>query len=675
MRIVASAAELPEVQEPSGRRFPFRIVKSEGGFPATNVPLTARVLQSTSQRALLEVDGLLIAIDKPVAARNGAQLQVVLRQFDPPTLELLANGRAAPDPVPSSGGRPELQPSPAPTPGPSANLPQGGRPAGADPPATPTAPAPAVAVAVGRDGGSSDPPKAYVLAINTPAANASPSAAVPLPAGVAMAVTVALQGSSAEFQVGERIPLRIEPFIQGSTPSPVQGSTPSPPDQPQSGTESGTSPPAAAVTRQESGQVTIVLRDSQFPLTVEGFTPQRYGMATVLRSSPDPILRLFLASEDALPKAPSQIAQPAASGNAAKTELAAAPSAPGPFRQEDVGRFFVARSLGPVQDGLTMLEIGGRRLAVRVEPPAPEGQQLLLRLERASPQAAFQILDRTGNLERAAAELLRAGLPQGTTLTESLKSLRTALVRTASTREASPSSDLPLRLLSQSKPVTPSPEASLRDFVDQLGMRYEAKLARFAADSDTQAFVRTGETDFKGQLIRLLGHLQTSSEEGTALAIQKHISHLDFLQGNQVLAQAHAAPLRMELPFWMGDQLRPVELRVQADEGGQEAQARGGDRGFRVLMLLDLDHLGQTRIDAYVTKTGLRAELQVENDQATEQLRRRLSVLAERLSEVGFPEAYLRVGPLRETVRTSPSVQPAAKATARPLLSLIDVVA
>jgi hypothetical protein len=179
-------------------------------------------------------------------------------------------------------------------------------------------------------------------------------------------------------------------------------------------------------------------------------------------------------------------------------------------------------------------------------------------------------------------------------------------------------------------------------------MQYEAKLAEAVADPERLRLVP--DHDLKGQLLRTLGLLKNEpptprTEQLTGdLTIQ--VARIESQQAVNALARLHGDAWQLQVPWLTPAGWRNVLIGILPDgEPGAEHSSSGG---YHLFFALELDRLGELRIEASVTGRSVQATLYAASEPAREELRLALGGLQERLTALGYPQVWLDVRPLAQ---------------------------
>ena len=302
--------------------------------------------------------------------------------------------------------------------------------------------------------------------------------------------------------------------------------------------------------------------------------------------------------------------------------------------------------------GRYLVNVRGSLLATTATGELNVGDSLFVRVEQLQPQVVLRMLNHVQGDEGQARDLLRMSLPQQTDAGSSLAALLEALVRiTDAPGYEVPASVPQLRaLLTALVPEGAQLNAEyIAALVRDTGLQYEAKLLGLDQLS-LQALKTVAEADVKGLLLQVLDDLLAVSKGSDDLsALTTHLSQIERQQATNLLAQVRGEPIQLQLPILYENVLTAAYVsighdRESARENG-EKEGRGERSRYHLLFLLDLDGLGQTRIDAQLTEQSLTATFYVEETGADAFLRVEFPIFEEILQALGYTQVQLSAKP------------------------------
>lgn len=173
--------------------------------------------------------------------------------------------------------------------------------------------------------------------------------------------------------------------------------------------------------------------------------------------------------------------------------------------------------------------------------------------------------------------------------------------------------------------------ASLRLSHDQVtGPKIQGILRALGFVSDARPFGEPGPITLKDWLVMI-----TTAAEGSPLAAEAEtlLASLERAQAAATVNRLMGLPLALELPIAGG--LPPVRLYIEERQDNQRGWP-GGQRGFRLVTLLQLSGLGQIRVDTLLTERNLAARIQVARRDVEDVAAAFLPALRQRLTALGF---------------------------------------
>jgi hypothetical protein len=349
-----------------------------------------------------------------------------------------------------------------------------------------------------------------------------------------------------------------------------------------------------------------------------------------------------------------------------------------------LGQLVDAKVVEWLPSGRYRLLVAGYPLEAVAPQPLQIGADLVLRVDQLTPAIALQIVSPAESgaapAEVALLQLLRAQLPRFVELGETLQALRQRLQQRDAAAQgpdaASPLAGLQA-LFGELFPDDGPPGAEqLARYVRDGGLFYEAKLRR-QVDLRPQAVAEAVERDVKGLLLKLAQQLDAVSDRSPradlSAAIHRHLDAIETQQALHLLAQLHQTSYTWSIPVWLGAALAMVRLRCEADPRQGQGTAGEAAASYRLVFALDLDGLGQTRIDAHATPRALRLVFYVERDEARALLQAELPALCAIMQEAGFAEVLADAKPLTALTPEQRRALEAPGIAVPPSVGLVDV--
>lgn len=373
-----------------------------------------------------------------------------------------------------------------------------------------------------------------------------------------------------------------------------------------------------------------------------------------------------------------------------------------------IGQEVEAEVVEELSNGSVLVSIQGALLEAEAPATRLLGKIFAARVEQLRPQVVLHILpgteeegesDPMPDIQTEAVRLLRTtNIANRTASAESLNILTQELT---SFVEHPPQDVVPpsiTKLHSLIKTLLPEhapPTAEhLAAFVRDGGLHYEAKLLRLA-ESTPQALTQMAEEDFKGLLLQALKDLATaqgktdltepslsetplpagvkeaeaeatlrltqttqgkesnqasfSSQDITA-SLAHHLDHIESQQAVNLLAQAKGEPYQLQIPFFTGQGMTTAFLSIEPEGQGKGGAGKRGNgekgKGYNILFMLDLDGVGQTRIDARIGEKSLWVAFYVDQNSSVALLQRELPAFRATIQSLGYEEVLLVAKPL-----------------------------
>jgi hypothetical protein len=314
-------------------------------------------------------------------------------------------------------------------------------------------------------------------------------------------------------------------------------------------------------------------------------------------------------------------------------------------------------------EGRVLLDVQGTPVEATAPEPFPAGTKLTLELDQPTPAGpTFHIVEARQPPAELAAKVLQNLVqrqPPGPALEQLHAAVGQALAHPA-VKVSLPSLEPLQQLLRELLPREGPPDAErIASFLESNGQHYEAKLLR-AAVQDAGRAPEVVQKDLKGLLLQTLKEAAAAPPHHDAGAtdpaplvqqlVRAATQHLDRIEGQQalnVLTRAQGEAQQFQLPFVAAQ--APVTAYVAVDqEAGRGPTGQPSSRGHRLLLAVDLNELGPTRIDAQFTPRSLDVAFYVEKAEALERIGPELPSLRQSLEALGYGRVSVAVKPDRE---------------------------
>lgn len=335
-------------------------------------------------------------------------------------------------------------------------------------------------------------------------------------------------------------------------------------------------------------------------------------------------------------------------------------------------------------NGRTLVDVQGTVLEAEVASGVPIGTRVQATVEQLHPQLVLHLsANEEQNWQTEAIRLLRSTVahrvPEGESLQTLLPALST-LINSSAQGEVLTSTvklyDLLKTLLQDTVPPTAE---RLATFIRNGGLQYEAKLLQ-EAEHQSPGFAHIAAGDVKGLLLQALKDLQkthaTHASSSSALSkrpveeqtmassayevdqqklvflLTNHLEHIENQQAVNLLAQAQGEPYQFQIPLFTDHGVTTAFVAIDVDKRGQEETAGEGAQesssGYNILFLLDLEGLGQTRIEAKIGSKSLWGAFYVDQPASVTLLQTELPAFRETLRALGYDDVLLIAKPLNQ---------------------------
>jgi hypothetical protein len=188
-----------------------------------------------------------------------------------------------------------------------------------------------------------------------------------------------------------------------------------------------------------------------------------------------------------------------------------------------------------------------------------------------------------------------------------------------------------LQVLTPKLGVIPN-EVKIKEQVEKSGIRYEAKVKQFLAQTENPKMKLELAKDLKGQLLDLLQVTEKSIKNLSEQNQRRQISDfqqrvkvsIDSIELNQLssrVATQENQPLVLQIPNPLSPSEKSINLFIYEDsEGGQDGK-KGDKEVYNIAFLLNLSALGNIKINAKVGPKSLAVRMEVEQDDVSDFIR------------------------------------------------------
>lgn len=315
-----------------------------------------------------------------------------------------------------------------------------------------------------------------------------------------------------------------------------------------------------------------------------------------------------------------------------------------------VGQRVSGELVASLGDGRFLLEVQGTLLEA-AGPRNLIGQTTLaLQVEQLAPQLVFRVLGESQLLQQVAIESLTSNLEVRQPVGESLGGVRAVLAEFVANVGIDELPRSLARLQSVLQNFLPNAgelnSTTVRNLLDNNGVNFESRLVQLA-NGDPQALNELLQNNLKSVLLQVFQELGTSSSvdaQSLINSIQAQLTQIESQQLLNFLALLHGGPLRLQIPF-LDEDPTTVFLSINPDERGN-GDEDGRPAPYNILLMLELEEIGQTRIDALVQENSIRVLFYVEDEQSRNLLTERIGELDGSLREIGFANVLSAVNSL-----------------------------
>ena len=253
---------------------------------------------------------------------------------------------------------------------------------------------------------------------------------------------------------------------------------------------------------------------------------------------------------------------------------------------------------------------------------------------------------KTGNVD---IELIKPYLPSRTPLGKLVGELTRDVLGSPVLKELKIQPQLLEKLRETLQVLTPKPgvtpdEVEIEEQVVKSGIRYEAKVKQFLAQTENPKVRLELAKDLKGQLLDLLQVTEKSiknlSEQNQSRQIsdfqQRVKVSVDSIELNQLssrVATQENQPLVLQIPNPLSPGDKTINLFIREDsEGGQDGK-KDDKEAYNMAFFLNLSALGNIKINAKVGPESLAVRMEVEQDDVADFIRNSSTEFEQRMEK------------------------------------------
>lgn len=319
------------------------------------------------------------------------------------------------------------------------------------------------------------------------------------------------------------------------------------------------------------------------------------------------------------------------------------------------GQTVTGRVVDQLPTGNLLIEVEGIPLEALAPEGLSKGQELPLRVEQLQPQVVLRILPRAEEVQAQALQVLRAHLADRVPAAQAFDQLQQTLAPLVGHQPPSgtpPSVSQLHEVLQRLLPDAPLTHEQVKTLVRDGGLQLEARLAQ-AAPEAPERVAQISREDLKALVLRVLHEVEAGKTQQAELrplsdSLTQHLTHIETQQALNLLAQVQSTAYQLQLPFFANHALTTAHIAIEPGREGPDHGAEGeeGSKGHRVYFHLDLEGLGQMRIDSHLTRRSVQAVFYTERSESMKELQAEFAQLEGRLKALGFTEVLLAARPL-----------------------------
>lgn len=345
----------------------------------------------------------------------------------------------------------------------------------------------------------------------------------------------------------------------------------------------------------------------------------------------------------------------------------------------ELGQEIDALVIDELDDGRLLLKIGASLIEADNPGGLGAGQRVHLRVDQLQPTVVLHVTDVEPTVLAEAARLLRSHLPAHADAGQLLNSLQTELTAVINSGvEPAPLPEVFTALREAITDFLPTGMSLTAEKLERLardgGLFYETKLANAA--SDPQRLHEIADQDLKGLLLAAAHELRArASSASLQQALGALLDNLETQQAVNALAQLDGRAFQLQIPFFNGAGFSTAALAVEHDSYRAAGKQDQAEAGYTVLILLDLENFGRTRVDAHADSAKVHAVFYVDREGSLLAIRQGLPAFRQALLSLGYHDILLAAKLLREMPQDKQAQFAALAVGAPPSIHLLDLKA
>ena len=200
-----------------------------------------------------------------------------------------------------------------------------------------------------------------------------------------------------------------------------------------------------------------------------------------------------------------------------------------------------------------------------------------------------------------------------------------------------------LQVLTPKLGVTPD-KVEIEEQVEKSGIRYEAKVKQFLAQTENPKMKLELAMDLKGQLLDLLQATEKSIKNLSEQNQRRQISDfqqrvkvsIDSIELNQLssrVATQENQPLVLQIPNPLSPGEKTINLFIHEDSEDVQDGKKGDKEVYNMAFFLNLSALGNIKINAKVGPESLAVRMEVEQDDVADFIRNNSAEFEQRMEK------------------------------------------
>lgn len=301
-----------------------------------------------------------------------------------------------------------------------------------------------------------------------------------------------------------------------------------------------------------------------------------------------------------------------------------------------------------------LLALKDTSITAESELPLNVGEKLQVKVQSVQPQVIFSVVDAQ---QQSTDAKVNEGLLQWRLHPDSLTQLLSKVVEYSAYLK---SGDLPLAMSAKEmdglmelfshiifSSKTKTNPLFVKDFVARLGLFLESDLGRLVSGAAKDEGATMLTDNLKASLLKLSAAITEALKEGPKLDAQvvaklvnlsvfasETLRTIEARQAVNVIYQQNESGLYLQIPLAMGAALRQADIFITPDD--KNASGAKKYSSCSMVILLDLDYLGEISIAASLKEGRIRCVIKCESDEVKELVDASAQKLKEALGGIGY---------------------------------------